>query len=79
MRSIWAACYGGDWNKARTPVSALNLNNPASNANSNIGARLANDTGSQKPGPPRQSGQCPSFGARILSIPLKDQQAARGE
>lgn len=76
MRQIGVrACYGGSRNNgANAGLGALNLNNPASNANSNIGARLANDTGGQKPGLPRQSGQCPSFGARILSIPLKDQQ-----
>jgi len=76
MRQIGVrACYGGSRNNgANAGLGALNLNNPASNANSNIGARLANDTGGQKPGLPRQPGQRPSFGARILSIPLKDQQ-----
>ena len=35
---------GGDWNNgANAGLRALNLNNPASNANWNIGARPANE------------------------------------
>ena len=35
---------GGDWNNgANAGLGALNLNNPASNANWNIGARPANE------------------------------------
>ena len=52
MRSIWVqACYGGNWNNgANAGLGALNLNNPASNANWNIGARPAKDSFGQKPG-----------------------------
>lgn len=70
------ACYGGNWdNGANAGLFYLNVNNAPSNANSNIGARLAKDTRGQKPRLSRQSGQNPSFGARIPRlVGLKDQQ-----
>ena len=75
MKPIWVqAYYGGNWNNgANAGLGALNLNNPASNANSNIGARPAKDIG-QKPSDPRMLGQHSSFGACILSPRLEDQQ-----
>ena len=40
------ACYGGNWdNGANAGLFCANANNAPSNANSNIGARLANDSG----------------------------------
>jgi hypothetical protein len=63
MRSIWVqACYGGDWNNgANAGLGALNLNNLASNASWNIGARPAKDIFGQKPGAQgRQAGAHPS-------------------
>ncbi|TXF11947.1 reverse transcriptase/maturase family protein [Pelomicrobium methylotrophicum] len=76
MTPPWAqACNGGSWNNgANAGLGAINLNNPASNANWNIGARPANDSG-QKPCRPRAHGQSPSFGASVLSLDgLEDQQ-----
>jgi hypothetical protein len=69
------ACYGGNWsNGANAGLFCLNVNNDPSNANSNIGARLAND-GGQKADIPRESAQCPSFGACVQSLNrLEDQQ-----
>lgn len=38
------ACYGGNYgNGSNAGLFYLNVNNAASNANSNIGGRLAND------------------------------------
>ena len=69
------ACYGGNWdNGANAGLFYANANNAPSNANSNIGARLAKDVFGQKPDGLRSSGQRPSFGARILSPWLEDQQ-----
>ena len=73
------ACYGGNWdNGANAGLFCANANNAPSNANSNIGARLAKDIFGQKPGRLLTRlltpGQCPSFGACILSHWLEDQQ-----
>jgi len=62
-----AAYNGGNWsNGANAGLLYLNVNNAPSNANTNIGARLANDTG-QMPSGPRAGGQRPSFGAAVLT------------
>jgi retron-type reverse transcriptase len=72
------AYYGGAWNNGgNAGLGALNLNNAASNANSNIGARPANDAG-QKPHDPRVCGQRQSFGASVQSLWLEDQQPSAG-
>lgn len=77
--SRWAgACNGGNWsNGANAGLLYLNVNNAASNANSNIGARLANDNG-QKPSGSWAAGQCTSFGAAVQTLPIgvvEDKQA----
>jgi retron-type reverse transcriptase len=73
------AYYGGNWgNGANAGLFYLNANNAPSNANSNIGARLANDIG-QMPHGPRVCGQCQSFGASVQSRHgLEDQQPSAG-
>jgi len=69
------ACYGGNWdNGANAGLFCANANNAPSNANSNIGARLAKDIFGQKPDGLRSSGQRLSFGACVLSPWLEDQQ-----
>jgi hypothetical protein len=69
------ACYGGNWdNGAHAGLFCANANNAPSNANSNIGARLAKDIFGQKPDGLRSSGQRLSFGACVLSPWLEDQQ-----
>ena len=69
------AYYGGNWgNGSNAGLFCANVNNAPSNANSNIGARLAKENHGQKPDEPRLAGQRPSFGACILSHGLEDQQ-----
>ncbi len=69
------AYYGGDWNNgANAGLFYANVNNTPGNSNSNIGARLAMEDLGQKPAGPRLAGQCPSFGVRIPSHRLEDQQ-----
>jgi len=69
------AYYGGNWsNGANAGLFYANVNNVPSNANSNIGARLAKENNGQKPVGPRPAGQRLSFGACILSHRLEDRQ-----
>lgn len=62
------AYHGGNWsNGANAGLFCLNVNNSASNANSNIGGRLANEYRQQLLRP-RACSQCVSFGAIVLTM-----------
>ncbi len=68
---------GGNWgNGANAGLFYLNVNNDASNSNTNIGGRLANDY-CQKAGGLRASVQRISFGAIVLTMLSKMNRALR--
>lgn len=75
----WAmAYYGGNWsNGANAGLFNLNVNNAASNANSNIGGRLANDTLARSCRAYMARFQCASFGAIVLTMQSKMNRALR--
>ena len=63
-----AAYYGGNYgNGANAGLFYLNVNNAASNSNTNIGGRLANDFRQKAPGL-RVRVQCVSFGVAVLTM-----------
>ena len=71
------AYYGGNYgNGSNAGLFYLNVNNAASNANSNIGGRLANDY-RQKASGSRASVQRVSFGAIVQTMLSKIYRASR--
>ncbi|WP_449390712.1 hypothetical protein [Eoetvoesiella caeni] len=71
------AYYGGNWTNAGIcGLFCLNVNNTASNSNTNISGRLANDY-RQKTASLRAAVQCISFGAIVLTMLSKMNGALR--
>ena len=71
------AYYGGNYGNGSTAgLFYLNVNNAASNANTNIGGRLANDY-RQKASSLRVRVQCVSFGASVQTMQSKIYRASR--
>lgn len=71
------AYCGGNWgNGSNAGLFHLNVDNSASNANVNVGGRLANDYRQKAPGL-RVSVQCVSFGASIQTMLSKIYRAPR--
>ena len=71
------AYYGGNYgNGSNAGLFYLNVNNAASNANTNIGGRLANDYRQQAPGS-RAGVQRVSFGAIVQTMLSKIYRASR--
>lgn len=71
------AYYGGNYgNGSSAGLFYLNVNNAASNSNTNIGSRLANDYRQKAPGS-RAGVQCVSFGAFVQTMLSKIYRASR--